>query len=346
MVLGVKVGKRNAEVVRRALRAAGLIDPRFRVLRDEEHVYFPVLGSPGPGVLEGIEYELVDMEFPVKRRRPRDFIELLEGELSDLELAAVPRAIDLVGDIAVIELPDELLEKGEVIGRAIMRFYRNVRAVYAKRPVRGVYRVRELIHLAGERRTTTIHREYGVVFKVDIARVFFSPRLGWERARVANLVRPGEVVVDMFTGVGGFAIHIARRVPCRVYAIDINPDAYRLLLENIRLNRVEGAVHPYLGDAREIVRQGLMRVADRVIMDNPSMSHEFVDVALDALKREGGTIHFYHFESGERPVEEAVNRFTSLVEACGRRVRNIRYARKVKSSAPYEWLIVVDGEVG
>ena len=93
-----------------------------------------------------------------------------------------------------------------------------------------------------------MHREFGCQYHVDIAKAYFSPRLSHEHERVASLVQDGEVVVDLFAGVGPFSVLIGKRNPmAKVYAVDLNPDAVELLKVNVRVNRVEGRVFPVLG---------------------------------------------------------------------------------------------------
>jgi tRNA (guanine37-N1)-methyltransferase len=167
-------------------------------------------------------------------------------------------------------------------------------------PVRGEFRTREFEVIAGEPRTETVHREGGCSFRVDLARVYFSPRLATERLRVAKLVRPGEVVINLFAGVGCYSVLIAKHSrPTRVYSIDKNPVAFEYMKENIRINKVGALVVPILGDARDVVENRLAGKADRVLMPLPELARDFLDVALKALKPAGGTIHFYDF--GEEP---------------------------------------------
>ena len=76
-------------------------------------------------------------------------------------------------------------------------------------------------------------------FMVDVEKCYFSPRLSTERARIADLVEDGEVVLNMFAGVGPYSITIAKRKKAEVYSNELNEAAYRLHLENNRLNKVE-----------------------------------------------------------------------------------------------------------
>jgi len=155
--------------------------------------------------------------------------------------------------------------------------------------VQGELRIRKVRVVAGEPRTRTEHIEFGLRYFVDVERAYFSPRLGAERARVAAQVSPGEVVVDMFAGVGPYAILIARtRQPKAVHAIDANPAAVELLRENVRRNRAEVVVHEGLGQ-KILPRLGPVH---RVIMDLPQGAREFLPATVPCV-RYGGVVHFY-----------------------------------------------------
>ncbi|MGQ9788044.1 MAG: class I SAM-dependent methyltransferase [Candidatus Hadarchaeaceae archaeon] len=224
----------------------------------------------------------------------------LRSHLSEGELKLI-RSFDIVGDIAIVKLPEPLLPKKHVIGKALMEVQKNVRTVLNQiSPVKGEFRTRGLEVIAGENKTETSHRESGCVFKVDLARAYFSPRLATERLRVTRLVKPGETVVNLFAGVGCYSIIIAKHSKAGlIYSIDINPHAFEYMQINIRTNKVGDRVVAILGDAREVVNNKLAGRADRVLMPLPELSHDFFDVALKALKPTGGIIHFYDY--GEEP---------------------------------------------
>ena len=160
------------------------------------------------------------------------------------------------------------------------------------------------------------------------------------------MVKEGETIIDMFAGVGPFSILIAKtHENVKVYAIDINPEAIALLKKNVRLNRVEGKVHPVLGDAKQIIKQKLSGVADRVIMNLPEKAIEFVRAACEALKPEGGVVHFYGFVTAEEPLEKLKQQFKEEVEKSGRKAAKILFSRTVRETAPYEWQVVLDAEI-
>lgn len=260
--------------------------------------------------------------------------------------------LEIIGDIVVLKKPirgDLTLDDFRILAEAIMREVRNVKSVWlAVTPVGGPYKTRSYVHLAGEPRSWTIYREHGCSFKVDIAKVFITPRLGYEHLRVAKLVGEGEVVVNMFAGVGTFSIIIARHSkPKLVHSIDINPDAYNLMVENIRLNKVEGIVVPHLGDAARIVEERLRGVADRVLMPLPDLALEYTPYALLALGKPRGFIHFYlhvRADKEKRFLEKAVDMVRDRVTREGWDLVDAK-ARVVRKVGPGMVQVVVDAEV-
>ncbi len=272
---------------------------------------------------------------------PRTLGDALQGIMSPEDLALLPRAYDLIGDIAVLEIPDELTQYSQLIGETFHKIHSNFKTVLAKSgAVSGTTRVREYTHLAGEMKTKTIHTEYGCRLVVDVAKAYFSPRLLEEHNRIAQLVQPGEKVLDMFCGVGPFAIHITKHKKVKVVAIDINPLAIELLSESIQLNKLVGFIEPIVADAHEYTRTKEANF-DRVIMNHPSGASDFVVDACRVLKS-GGIIHYYDFTGGESPETLLREKVAMLVEQAGRKVGGISLVRRVRDSAPYEYQMVAD----
>jgi tRNA (guanine37-N1)-methyltransferase len=293
------------------------------------------------------DFKISTHTFPEQKKQVKTFAELLEDKLSPHLLTSLPKAMDIVGDIAIIEvLPEVDADKG-IIGEAILSANKNVRTVLAKASaISGTYRLREFRTIAGERKTETTHKEYNCQYYVDLAKAYFSPRLSYEHKRVASLIEEGETVIDLFAGVGPFAIQIAKtHENVEVYAIDVNPNAVEFLKRNIRLNRVEGKVHPILGDAKQVVKERLSGVADRVIMNLPEKAIEFVEAACTTIKSTGGIVHFYSFVSASDSLENVKLHFIEAVEQCGRKVEKIFFSRLVRATAPYKWQAVMDAKI-
>ncbi|MEM2440684.1 MAG: class I SAM-dependent methyltransferase family protein, partial [Candidatus Bathyarchaeia archaeon] len=329
----------------------GIIDKELEIQRNNSHIYVPLTKSLTPNELKKLRENIPTLEvstytFLERRKQPKTLHEALEDKMPPHLLACLPRAIDFIGNIAIIEIPPELEAYKTKIGNAILQVHKNVRTVLAKAgAVKGEYRLREFDVIAGQTKTETIHKEHGCIFHVDLTRAYFSPRLSHEHMRVASMVKEGETVIDMFAGVGPFAILIAKtHTNVKVYAIDKNPDAAQLLRKNVTLNRVDGKVYPIYGDARQVIEQ-LRGTADRVIMNLPEKAIEFVDAACKALKPKGGIIHFYSFVKGSDDLENLKALFTAEVEKYGRTVRRILFSRFVRETAPYEWQAVLDAEI-
>jgi tRNA (guanine37-N1)-methyltransferase len=329
-----------------------IINRELEIQRNKDFIYIPLIRQPQENELEKLKEQVPNCEvlpygFPERKKQVTTFVELLENKLPPHLLASLPRAMDFVGDIAIIEIPPELNAHKNVIGEAVLKSHKSVRTVLAKAgAVSGTYRLREFSIIAGEPKTETVHKEYGCQYYVDLSKAYFSPRLSHEHNRVALLVKEDETVVDLFAGVGPFSILIAKKHEnVKVYAIDVNPQAVELLKKNIRLNRVESKVHPILGDAKQIVNQRLLGVADRVIMNLPEKAIEFADAACEAIKPSGGIVHFYSFVDSSNTIEDVKTRFIDAIEKSGRKVEKILFSKFVRATAPYGWQAVLDAKI-
>ncbi len=217
----------------------------------------------------------------------------LENILSEEESAELFSSFDQIGQIIVLRIPDSLKSKKKIIGETLLDKVKTTRSVfYQSSPVEGEFRTRNLEILAGEDNTETEYKENGCRFLVDVEKAFFSPRLSTERERISRLISDGEVMINMFGGVGMFSILAAKMKNCAVYNIDINPDASLLCEKNIKLNKLKGNVISLNGDATKIIENKLQNLADRVLMLLPEKSDEFLDIAALAVKN-NGIIHYY-----------------------------------------------------
>jgi len=329
-MLGVKVHKHEGEKVRRKLIELGVLDKNHKVKREGEFLIFPVKER-----VKG--FKIVETEFEAVEKRPHSYREVVD--VPDHLKPFLPSSFDIIGDIAVIELPEELMQYGKQIGEAILKVHKHIKAVFAKgSAVSGEFRVRELIHLAGEKRTETLHKENGIKLKLDVAKVYFSPRLATERMRVFKKAKEGEIVFDMFAGVGPYSILLAKKVRL-VFACDINPWAVKYLEENKRLNKTPNVI-PILGDVRKVA--GRIK-ADRVIMNLPKFAHEFLRDAMLSVKS-GGIIHYYGFSHEDNLFGEHEEKIKTVARELGRRVEFLE-RRKVRPYAPYQYNIAIDFKV-
>ncbi len=275
--------------------------------------------------------------------------ELLKGKIPDNLLQLVPRSFDIVGSrtgsVAIVELPDEVKPYAVEVAKAIMSIHKNVKSVLVKASERlGEYRLRRLELVYGDEDTEVVHKEHGCVFKLDPRKVYFSPREATERMRIARMVSPGERVLVMFSGVCPYPITIAKTQPLVevVYGVELNPDAHRYCVENVRLNKVEGKVVPLPGDVREVC-PSMEGMFDRVVMPLPKGAYMFLDLAIKCLKRRG-VIHFYHWAREPDLFSEAEGLLKKEAERQGCKVKIVG-RRRVLPYAPRVWKVRVDAAV-
>jgi tRNA (guanine37-N1)-methyltransferase len=218
---------------------------------------------------------------------------LLENILSSKENDELISAFDQIGNIIIVRIPDSLLSKKKIIGETLLEQVKIAKSVfYQSSAVEGDFRTRNLEIIAGEDNTETEYKEFGCKFTVDVENAFFSPRLSTERERIANLIQDGEVMNNMFAGVGMFSIMAAKKKKCTVFSLDINPVASKLCEKNIKQNKLSGNVISINGDSSEIIKEQLVDKADRTLMLLPERSDEFLESAISTTKN-NGIIHYY-----------------------------------------------------
>ncbi|MCD6278294.1 MAG: class I SAM-dependent methyltransferase family protein [Desulfurococcales archaeon] len=325
----IKVRGSECSKVIKILRSVGLARADLKLKKCGEFVKIPLtqaVPSELSKLLKGIKWELCEDEFEevVKGVTYKD---LLKNELPEDVVSRLPRSYLIIGDIAVLHLPPELLPYGRVVAEAVMKVAKNVRVVYATRGIIGDYRLMDLVHLGGEDRSWTIHKEYGVRIYVDIKRAYFNPSLSEEHRRVAAKVSNGEVVMDLFAGVGPFALHILTLRRCRVYVADLNPSAVSCFLKSVELNRkkLKGEYLAIVGDALkfiDVVRDGYV---DRVIMNLPHKAVKYIPEVLSKVKV-GGVLHVYCIARNASELVEEVMKYSEGRVSVNEVVKVLDYA--------------------
>ncbi len=293
---GIRVPLGEGEPVRQALIREGALDPVLKPRRDSDALLLPILEWR-----EGAKR----CAFEAMPDRPE-----------------LPRH-ELVGGIAIMQDCDPA-GAAQILGSRPSLHT----VLYATSEVSGEYRNRDYTVLAGTPTTRTQVTEHGHRFTVDLAGAYFSARLSTERNRILQHMGEQELVLDMFAGVGPFAISLAARAAL-VVASDINPLAIELMIENCVQNRTRNVL-PVLADVRNLI--GILPWQfDRIVMNLPLAGTEFLPEAF-RLCRPGGTIHFYALVSQEG---EHLDRLRELG------VEHIT-ERMVRSYSPGQWHAVYD----
>jgi len=274
---------------------------------------------------------------------------LLADKLEPWELKSIYKSYDIVGDIAIIRVPEPIEERSKIIAEAVIQTHKHIKTVWRQViPVSGDFRLRGLEFVLGERKTETLHMEHGCLFRVDLKKCYFSPRLSYERTRIARQVQLGEVVLNMFAGVGCYSIVIAKHSkPDKIFSIDINPVAIQYMQKNIKLNKVEEKVVPVQEDAKKVIEERMQKIVDRILMPLPEMAYKYLDYALLALKPTGGWIHYYDFEhtdKGENPIKKIELKVSKKLQMLGVNFQVV-FGRIVRPTGPNWHQVVLDIQV-
>ena len=328
----VKVPLKQLNDTRIKLMENGQMNMEYRIKACKDYGYIPINDNIN-------DYEIVDIELEPIKKVAHNFSELLEDELSKSEIENLRTSFDTIGDIVILEIPDDLINKKQMIGDAALEFTKRKSVYMKKSAVKGTTRVRELEFLSGNDDSITIHKEHGARLKLDVREVYFSPRLATERKRVMESVKNGEKILDMFCGIGPFPIVIAKNKNVDITAVDINDKAIKYLNENIKLNKLKGNIKTYCGDVRDVANSFNTKF-DRIIMNLPGLAYTFLDVSVDLIKN-GGIINYYEFSDS---YEQGIERLNKAANNVGKKVEIIN-TRKVKSTSPGEWHIAIDGKI-
>jgi tRNA (guanine37-N1)-methyltransferase len=236
---------------------------------------------------------------------------LLKDKIPEEKLSSIPKGFEVIGDIAIVSIPEELDSEKYLIAEALAFHRKDVRAVLRKlHKIRGSARAGKFELLLGSR-TTTLHRENGCAFYVDVTKTYFSGKMAYERNRIAQKVNDDEDVLILFAGVGPFLIPIKKSKNVDITGLDNNPAACAFLRKNLKLNGIEA--HIILGDAN-FMNYLFKEPFDRIVMPTPYGQEHFLNLAHPILKPEG-IVHFYTFKK-----DFELAHFKKLLEEKGWRI--------------------------
>ncbi len=324
----IEVPKEHAEAVRRELHHQDLVDRSRKITKRGDSVLIPVRSPPSTDLARFEARVVYDVQVPT-RLTPRSPREILRAELekSAVPASAAPTRWERVGDIVRFRIPPGGKRYEKTIAEIYGRVLRARTVVEDVSGIHGPLRTPEVRVLWGNG-TETVHTEGGVQYALDVAQVMFSTGNLAERTGIANRVRPGDVVVDLFAGIGYFSVPIAvRSRPEAVYACEVNPVSFHYLRKNIRLNRADRIV-PLFGNCRDVAPVG---TADWVLMGHFD-ARDFLDVAFRCL-RGTGTIVYHELCPNEQFPDALIRRISTAARASWTRVIATR-TRIVKSYAP------------
>ncbi|NXC49741.1 TRM5 methyltransferase, partial [Penelope pileata] len=285
------------------------------------------LGQPEQEVLKQLhvppEVSKYNLELTYENFKSEEILRAVLPEGQD-----VTSGFSRVGHIAHLNLRDHQLPYRHLIGQVIIDKNPGITCVVNKTNIiDNTYRNFQMEVLAGENNLVTKVKENNFSYELDFAKVYWNPRLSTEHGRIVELLKPGDVLFDVFAGIGPFAIPAAKK-KCVVFANDLNPDSYKWLLHNCKLNKVDSKIKAFNMDGRDFllgpVREELskeltpakeeQKTAFHIVMNLPALAIEFLDVFRHLLEGEPcsaavlPTVHCYGFSKDENPAKDIQER--------------------------------------
>jgi tRNA (guanine37-N1)-methyltransferase len=331
----VRVARENGEAIRQLLAEADALSEEHEIEVSSGEIHLPLDPATDSATIDSIlaSGRDIDPEIDViEREPPRRDSQSIPADMLDFE-----PSYERLGEIVIIDEDDD--DRAQVIAEAVLESDLPAKTVVNRAsPIEGELRIRQW-DVVGGNGTETVHREHGCAFELDIAEVYFSPRLATERHRVVEMIKPDERVFDMFAGVGPFVIPAAKR-GAECVGVDLNETAINYLRRNAERNGVADRVTAIHDDVREVA--GYAEWADRIVMNLPHSADEFLDTAISLAGQEC-LLHYYDiqpesdpFGPGERAIREAAEPTYDV---------GIETRHGVRSYAPHELNVCLDARL-
>lgn len=346
MVLTIKIPLKNAEYWKTYLVDNNLFDKSYRFSKDNAFIYFAVIKKFNSARLDSDNVEFIDKDI-LSVKTIGSLKDNLKNSLTAEEFEFVKTSHDIIGTIAILEIPKNLEPKEELIAETLLKINKKLRTVLRKSESHsGIFRTQKMEYLAGINTKETMYMENSIKIKLDVEKVYFSIRLSNERKRISKLVRSGEDILVMFSGCAPYPLVLSKKTTAKhILGIEINPDGHNYGLENIKLNKIKN-VDLICGDVKDVVPKLLIENPslkfDRIIMPLPKTADEFLDEALSVSKT-GTVVHFYDF----LPDGEFEDALLKIDAACKKRILNHKILDIVRCGqhSPKFFRICVDFEI-
>jgi len=310
MVLTIKVKVLDTEKVKQQIYE--YIDRNYKMKKEKDFIFIPIKDEIKKdkklNKSKGLIYENKKLESNIKINNIFDYLKS-NKILSSKDLELVPSSFDIIGNIAILEIDDEVKKIEKKIANAILEVHNNIKTVVKKASEhKGEFRIQKTKHLSGKRNKITTHKESGINLKLNIDDVYFSSRSGNERLRIAKQVKKGENVLIMFSGIAPFNLVIAKNSQAKkIYGIEKNPIGHKYAIESLNLNKSIKSLNQIeliKGDVKKeipkLIKKGIK--FDRIVMPLPRIAKDFLEDAIKVSKK-GTIIHLYAFPETEKKEE-------------------------------------------
>ncbi|MEX2016878.1 MAG: hypothetical protein WD876_00185 [Candidatus Pacearchaeota archaeon] len=215
-------------------------------------------------------------------------------------------AYDFFGNVVLVKFDRKTsAREKKKFAEKIMKENTAIKTVLEKTgKFKGRLRKQETKYLLGLKTKEVLYRENGCVFRFNIDKTYFSPRLGNERKEIAGLIKGGDVLV-MFAGAAPYSIVIAKNSKSKkVYSNEINKEANKYGEQNVIMNKLKDNVIMLNGNIQYVatkVKKGLKvnnepvpKSFDYIVMPRPQLKDSFLKETF-SLSKKGTTVFYYDF---------------------------------------------------
>ena len=288
MTFAAKTKLSKAESVKKVLLKKNLYDNKRLVHKEKGFIYFPIKKNTRVVGAETVNKKLS------KTNPGTGLKQTLEKKLTKTELSKLVKSYDVIGSIAILEIPDALKKKEKIVAKEVLKLNKNIKTVLKKSGTHhGEFRTQKLTWLVGEKTKEALYKENGVLIKFDVEKVYFSIRLSTERKRICKQIKKPEKVLVMFSGCAPYVLVIAKNSKAKeVFGVEKNKVAHKYGVGNLKLNKTKNATL-ICGDVKKTVPK-LNKKFDRVLMPLPKSAGDFLEL-IPRVSKKGTVIHFYSF---------------------------------------------------
>ena len=263
---------------------------------------------------------------------------VFQEKMNPKQLSKLPAGYSIIGDIAIFHHLDQSINAHKkMLGEIILELDPKIKVVVEQADTLTPYRKPVISHMAGEFRTTTVHKEFKTEFHLDIGEITFSSGNKSERERLIQEVERNEIICDMFACIGNLSLPIiVNNTSVTAYGIEWNQIAFKYLETNIKTNKVENRYYAIFGDNR---KNTPINLATRVLMGYFGSDEIQFKCALESLKGEGW-IH-YHSISSRDSLKEPEKYIKRMKKVSDYDIQ-IKEIRRVKKFSPKKYHLCTD----
>ncbi len=254
------------------------------------------------------------------------------------------KSYDNFGNIIVVKFPKNFsLKDKKKFAEKILKEQKGVKTVLEKKEkIKGRLRKLSTNYIAGQNTKEVLYRENNCVFRFNIDKTYFSPRLSNERKEIASKIKKGEIVLVMFAGVAPYSIVIAKLSKAKkIFSNEINREANKYAELNIGLNKVKDKVELISGDAKKLPEK-LKQKTDVIVMPRPQLKESFLKEAF-TLSKPGTRIYYYDFCKIDE-INSVVEKIKKEAKKARKKIKILKIKR-AGEIAPYKIRLRIDFQV-